>query len=123
MTEETKQEHQAFEEWAVLELLGHVRLAGKVSEANLFGTALGRIDIPKRDGGFVTQYFGGGSVYRITPVTEEIARAVAEHHEPEPVHRWELPAPKPVCPECGATFEKPACICGYHVADDDELPC
>lgn len=81
-----------FDQWAIVELMGHVRLAGRVTEESLFGTALGRIDIPNDDG-FTTQYFGGGSVYRITPTTEEIARAVALRNQPEPVHRWELPRP------------------------------
>jgi hypothetical protein len=82
-----------FAQWAILELMGHVRLAGRVTEEAHFGTALGRIDIPVGDG-FTTQYFGGGSVYRLTPTTEEIARSVAARNQPEPVYRWELPAPK-----------------------------
>lgn len=84
---------EAFDQWGILELMGHVRLAGRVTEESLFGTALGRIDIPNGEG-FTTQYFGGSSVYRITPTTEEIARLVAIHNQPEPVHRWELPAPR-----------------------------
>lgn len=79
-----------FDSWAIVELMGHVRLAGRVTEESHFGAALGRIDIPTA-GGFVTQYFGGSSVYRITPTTEEIARAVAAHNQPQPAHRWELP--------------------------------
>lgn len=82
-----------FDEWAILELLGHVRTAGRVAEVTLFGTAMGRIDIPTPDGGMITQFFGGGSVYRMTPTTEEIARVVALSNQPEPVHRWELEAP------------------------------
>ncbi len=79
-----------FEQWAIVELMGHVRLAGKVTEEERFGAKLGRIDIPK-EAGFYTQYFGGSSVYRVTPVTEDIARAVAKS-VPEPVSRWELPS-------------------------------
>lgn len=82
-----------FNQWAILELMGHVRLAGRVSEETHFGTALGRIDIPVGDG-FTTQYFGGGSIYRLTPTTEEIARSVAARNQPEPVYPFELPAPK-----------------------------
>lgn len=44
-------------------------------------------------GGFTTQYFSGSSIYRLTPTTEEIARGVAAKSQPQPVHRWELPAP------------------------------
>lgn len=82
-----------FESWAIVELMGHVKLAGKLTEEERFGAKMGRIDIPRDAEKFVTQYFGGGSVYRITPTTEEIARAVAARNAPAPVHAWELPAP------------------------------
>ncbi len=85
-------ESPEFKQWAILELLGHVKVAGLVTEETHFGTALGRIDIPTADGAFITQYFGGSSVYRLTPTTEAIARSVAERNQPTPAHRWELPA-------------------------------
>jgi hypothetical protein len=80
-----------FREWCIVELLGHVRMAGFVTEEELFGAKLGRIDLPRADGTTATQFFGGGSIYRLTPTTEEIARAVAKQNEPEPAQRWELP--------------------------------
>lgn len=83
-------EQATFDEWAILELLGHVRTAGRITEVTLFGAAMGRIDIPTPDGGMITQFFGGGSVYRMTPTTEEIARVVALSNQPAPVYRFEL---------------------------------
>lgn len=84
---------KGYEGWAILELMGHVRLAGRVTEESHFGVALGRIDIPTAAGdGYTTQYFGGASIYRLTPTTEEIARSVAVHSQPRPVQSWELPA-------------------------------
>lgn len=80
-----------FEEWAILELMGHRRLAGKITEATILGGALLRIDIPGKDGKFTTQFYGAQSIYCITPTTEEIARSVALHNEPAPVSQWELP--------------------------------
>jgi hypothetical protein len=76
--------------------MGHVRTAGRVTEEERFGSKMGRVDVPRADGGFTTVYFGGSSVYRLTPCTEEAARAVAIRQQPEPVHQWELPAPKNV---------------------------
>lgn len=85
-----------FDQWAILELMGHVRLAGRVTEEEMFGAKIGRIEIPHGED-FITQYFGGGSIYRLTPTTEEIARRVASHNTPEPVHPWEMKAlPAPV---------------------------
>jgi hypothetical protein len=78
--------------WGILELMGHVRLAGYVSEEEKFGGKLGRIDVPHPDGRTTTQFFGGSSVYRLTPCTEEIARSVARHNEVKPIFTFELPA-------------------------------
>lgn len=85
-------ENLTFEQWAILELMGHVKLAGRVTEEEHFGAKLGRIDIPTADGNFTTQYFSGGSIYRLTPTTEEIARHIARNNQPRPVQVWELPA-------------------------------
>ena len=89
-----QEQQQGFEGWAILELMGHVRLAGRVTEESHFGVALGRIDIPAQSGdGYTTQYFGGSSIYRLTPTTEEIARSIAIQNQPMPVRSWELPKP------------------------------
>ena len=44
MGEQTK-----FEEWAVLELFGHQRLAGLVSEVQIGGASFVRVDVPHED--------------------------------------------------------------------------
>lgn len=80
------------EQWAIVELMGHVRLAGRLTEEERFGSKLGRLDIPTADGGFVTKLFGGSSVYAVTFVNEGAARAVALRSQVQPVHSWELPA-------------------------------
>jgi len=102
-----------FEEWAVLELMGHRRLAGKVTDAVIGGGAFLRIDIPGKNGQQTTQYYSPGSVYCITPTTEEIARAVAAQNEPAPVYRWELPQLRQAevrrCRVCGCTDDN-ACM-------------
>ena len=79
-----------FEDWAVLELMGHRRLAGKVTDAVIGGGTFLRIDIPGEGDQWTTQYYSPGAVYCITPTTEDIARAVAKSSQPAPVHRWEL---------------------------------
>lgn len=85
--------NESKEMWAVLELMGHVRIAGRVTEEERFGGKLGRIDIPNKEGGFTTQYFNASSIYRLTPTNEEVARHVALNCQPQPVHSWELPKP------------------------------
>jgi hypothetical protein len=82
---------EGFDSWAVVELMGHVRTAGRVTEEERFGVKMGRCDVPGKDGGFTTVYFNGSSVYRLTPCSEAAARAVACRAQPEPVHQWEMP--------------------------------
>lgn len=87
-------EPERFDQWAVVEVMGHRRLAGRVTEQRIAGADLLRVDIPVHGGGFTTQYYGGSSIFCLTPTSEEAARAVACRNAPEPVHRWELPAPE-----------------------------
>lgn len=79
----------AFESWAIVELMGHRKLAGFVSEVTMFGVVLMKIDVPCDPP--VTQYYGGPSIFSLTPTTEELARAAAKASRPTPVHRYELP--------------------------------
>lgn len=94
--DENKAEN-GFGVWAILELMGHVKVAGYVTEEELFGTKIGRIDIPAdEESDAITQYFGGASVYRLTPVSEDVARAFARRSRPRPVHVYELQPPRDV---------------------------
>lgn len=83
--------------WAVLELMGHRRLAGYVTEQEIAAAAFVRLDVPAEHPGEVeiTQFYSPSAVYCITPTTERFARAVARLSGPAPVERWELPAAKP----------------------------
>jgi len=91
MTETTITEWQNVP--CVLELMEHRRLGGFVSEVEVFGGKLLRIDIPAPDETMQTQFYSASSLYCITPTTEDIARAVALRNQPQPVHFYELPVP------------------------------
>lgn len=81
-----------FEGWAIVELMGHRKLAGYVREVTLAGAAMLRLDIPSDPP--VTQYYGASSLYCMTPTTEELARSAAQVSRPTPISRYELPAPR-----------------------------
>ena len=85
---------KSYAEWSILELLGHRRLAGYVTEQEIAGKGFLRIDIPGPDATTVTQFYSPDSVYGLTPTTEEIARRVATRSSPAPVARWELALPE-----------------------------
>lgn len=67
------------ESWAIVELMGHVALAGRIIKPGEYG-GLWQIDIPTVDT-FRTEFFGSQSVYRIRMVSEQIARVYAPRHE------------------------------------------
>ena len=78
MTNEQTNVQPNFDHFAVVELMGHVRMTGRLTEVERFGSKLGKLEVIDRSGEVVaTQYFGGASVYRITPCTEETARELA----------------------------------------------
>lgn len=84
---------QPFSEWAIVELLGHRRLAGHIQEVQLAGAGFLRLDIPAAgDDPARTQYIAPGSVYALHPTSEATARAAATSWRPEPISRWDLPA-------------------------------
>ena len=60
--------------WAIVELMGYCKLAGRLSEEEKFGAKIGRIDVPTGPGEFRVHYFTPASIYRITIVTEEMVR-------------------------------------------------
>ena len=80
----------AFEGWAILELMGHRRLAGRLSESTIGGGAFVRIDVPGDGADVATQFYSPAAVYCITPTTEDVARKIAARSKPEPATRWEL---------------------------------
>lgn len=90
MTDTTSTD-QAFAEWAILEVFGHNRWGGYVTETEIAGHGFIRIDIPGDNGTFTdTHLYNPKALYGIHPTTEETARAFARTCRPEPVHRWEL---------------------------------
>jgi len=77
---------EKFEQWAILELFGHQRTAGLVTEQTIGGTSFVRVDVPAVDGkqGF-TKLYGQGAIYAITFVDEETGRAAAKQITPRPI--------------------------------------
>lgn len=73
-------------EWAVVEIFGHRRHAGRTREEERFGAKLLRIDIPK-DGdaeanGWITHYYGGSSIFSFTLTDEATALRINKPYEP-----------------------------------------
>lgn len=73
-----------------------------------------------------TQFYAAASVYCLTPTTEAMARAVAQHAKPKPVQRWELPALEPAPSFVGGTKDEEPdddeTVYADAVRDDDQEP-
>lgn len=72
------------EQWAIVEIMGHHRQAGRISEVTQFGAVLLRVDVPAGDG-WATEFYGGSAIYRLRICTEEVAReALKQIGDPRP---------------------------------------
>ena len=78
-----------FEEWAIIDLFGHQKTAGKVSEQQIGGTSFVRVDTPSVNGSKpFTCLYGPGAIYKIAITDEETATAAAQYYQPVPMDRY-----------------------------------
>ena len=99
-----------FEAHALVELMGHARIAGKVSEETIAGVAMLRVDVPNTDGREAyTKFYSAGAVYCITPCDEATAQLAADQFNVPPISPYILRMP-----------ESPALAEKFNGADDFE---
>lgn len=85
-------QNNKFDSWAIVDIMGHQRLAGRVTEETIGGVSLLRCDIPEVNGiPAWTTYLTAGSLYQMTPVTEELARSMAAKIGKMPITFYDLP--------------------------------
>jgi hypothetical protein len=98
--------------WAIVELMGHNVIAGRVAEQTIAGAAFLRVDVPALDSqpGF-TKFYGGAAIYAITPTTEEVARQAASRLATRPVSLWVVP---------DGRHQLPAPVVDGETDEDDE---
>lgn len=85
MDESITQDPNTAEEFAVVEVFGHRRLAGRIMEVEKYGTKLLRIDIPKDgkfESGFTSQMYGGASIFSLTPCDLATVERANKPYEP-----------------------------------------
>jgi len=79
-----------FETFAIVELFGHARIAGRVSEQVIAGQGFLRVDVPGLPADRYhelpfSRMYGPSAIYSITPVSEEIAIRAAQSMRVPPV--------------------------------------
>jgi len=89
------QTNEKFEQWCVIEQMGHNLYAGFVSERVIAGTAMIQVDVPEVDAEHpaFSKLLGASTIYGITPTTEEHARQAAARIRQRPLSLYILPEP------------------------------
>lgn len=99
---------QKFEAWCIVELFGHSRIAGLVTEQTIGAQTFVRVDVPAveheadryHDGKHetyletvpaFTKFYGASAIYALTPTSEEVARAIAGRLVVRAINPFELP--------------------------------
>jgi hypothetical protein len=131
-------ETKTFETWAIVEIMGHRQFAGFVSEQAIGGQSFVRVDVPavtiqpSKPGDVAdelpafTKLFGAGSIYCISPCTEETARAFAAQSRARSFSVYEAPrlsAPasaKPDHDEWGGDEFEDDEVTGIDPGDDED---
>lgn len=84
-------EQEKFDLWCVVELFGHSRIAGRCTEQNVAGTNMLRVDVPDTSNQpDFTRFLSSGAIYAINPVSEGVARQIAENLQIQPVNIWDV---------------------------------
>lgn len=105
--------------WAIVELFGHTRIAGYVSEFVVGGASFVRVDVPETAGedgnagtAAFTKLFGPSAIYSISFTDEATARRAVEVIRPRPISIY-IPT-APALPERGRAWQDD------QFGDDDE---
>ena len=76
-------------EWAIVEIFGHRKHAGRTREEERFGAKMLRIDVPTKGDpaahGWTTHYYGGASIFSFSLSDE--ATVMRLNRPYEPAHR------------------------------------
>ena len=85
---------EAFEQWCVVEIMGHQTYCGLVTEQTIGGQAFVRVDVPAQEADededspavpAFSKLFGSGAIYCITPVDEQVCRAALKRNRSRPL--------------------------------------
>lgn len=80
---------EKFEHWGIVELMGHQRAAGRLTEEMLGGANMLRVDVPNGDG-FRTAYYGSSAIYALHITDEKVARAAVASMGRAPPYAYQI---------------------------------
>lgn len=104
-------QEQKFDIYAIVELFGHNRMAGKVSEQTIGSASFIRIDVPETtQQPKFTRLVNPSAIYAINPVTEEVMLVMSESISSRPIESWDI-----------RTMQKKLLALGKNNDDNDDL--
>lgn len=84
-------ENPKFEAYALVELFGHQRMAGKVTEQTIGNSAFIRVDVPETTSQpAFTRLLNPSAIYAINPITQEAMEELARNLDKAPLQAWEI---------------------------------
>lgn len=82
---------EPFEAWALVELMGHNKIVGRVSEHQFGNQSMLRVDVPEIDGlPAFSKLVAISAVYAINPMTETDAIDYAKQIKAKPFDVWSM---------------------------------
>lgn len=89
---------EPFNQWCIVEVMGHSKYAGLVTEQAIGGCNFVRVDVPEIVGDShteprpaFTKLLGQGSIFSITPTSEQVAREAAKSFRSRQFEVFDLP--------------------------------
>lgn len=82
---------EKLELFAIVELFGHQKIAGKVTEQSIGPATFVRVDVPEssKQPSF-TRLLNPSAIYAINPVTEEVMKHMAGNFAAKPIESWDI---------------------------------
>ena len=82
---------EKFDLYCMVELFSHNKIAGRCTEQNIAGVNMLRVDVPETDKQpAFTKFYNGTAIYAINPITEEVAKDIANKLSNSPITVYEV---------------------------------
>lgn len=76
---------------AIVELFGHTKMAGKVTEQSIGIATFIRVDVPETiNSPAFTRLLNPSAIYAINPVTEDVMNHMAINLQQKPIESWDV---------------------------------
>jgi hypothetical protein len=85
--------NQQFDQFALVELMGRQRIAGRVTETVIAGTGFLEVHVPETTHSpKFTRFISPSALYAINPIDEATCQVYAENLKIKPIDSWDISA-------------------------------